>query len=437
MSSSARTRLALALGVVFSVAATPVAAGGSLEQSLSLSLSKSLRDRMFWNVQVVSTKTKTKSEEPRDITGPVVRLDELATEAQLDEYLANNDLAPQNRDNVIGLLLNQIDGIVAAANGGPLSDPELARLLAIEAKLGAYVGQVLPSLRAAVEDDFANGNATIDDGLGTPKGIKARSGNPSATVALSVGYHLDDAHKWAVEALLLGAPLKVSVYGDGQRSGGGGDFAITGQEIIRTKLLPPLVKFGYTFGERDWVVRPYVGVAAMYAIFFNSRTTRNFDQYQGGPTSVSIKNAFGIGPMLGLSSGDLNNSGWRVGFSIGKVKLKTEATLVTRNTLITSDSAVSGDYGPATTNAIKNIGEDNARTTAINNLNNALIGDGLAPGSATVFQDGLTTELIRDLIAVRAAREGSSGASDLGTFVRKQRTTLDNTLFMLSVGRSF
>jgi len=45
--------------------------------------------------------------------------------------------------------------------------------------------------------------------------------------------------------------------------------------------------------------------------------------------------------------------------------------------------------------------------------------------------------LIRDLIAVRAAREGSSGASDLGTFVRKQRTTLDNTLFMLSVGRSF
>lgn len=432
MSNLVLGRISLAVGALLSVAALPVTAASSVEESLALSMSKGIRDRMFWNLQVVSTKTKTKSEEPRDITGPVVRLRDLGSAADFAEYVDSGTITDKN--SVLGHLVSQMDDIVAAAGGGPLSDADLAKVLAIDVKINAYGAQVIPGLTAAIAGDYADGNANNDEGLGTPKGIKAKSGDPSATVALSVGYYLDDANKWAVEALLLGAPLKASVYGAGVRSGSAGDFGITGKEIIQTKMLPPMVKFGYSFGDRDWVVRPYVGMAAMYALFFDTKATKKFNDYQGGQTSVSIKNAFGIGPILGLTSGDLNDTGWRVGFSVGKIKLKTEATLVTRGTMITSNSAVTEDYGPQTVNAIKVIGEQNAKSTAQLNLSGYLADNGLAPGSATVFDQGVTTELMKDLAAYKATKGGDG---TLGTFVRKQKTTLDNTILMLSVGRSF
>ena len=59
-------------------AAMPATAGPSLEDTLALSMSKGLRDRMFWNLSVVSTKTKTKSEQPRDMfQGGVVSIADL------------------------------------------------------------------------------------------------------------------------------------------------------------------------------------------------------------------------------------------------------------------------------------------------------------------------------------------------------------------------
>lgn len=51
------------------------------------------------------------------------------------------------------------------------------------------------------------------------------------------------------------------------------------------------------------------------------------------------------------------------------------------------------------------------------------------------FPDGFTTELIKDLAAFRQTTQGGDGT--LGTFVRKQRSTLDNTILMLSIGKSF
>ncbi len=43
----------------------------------------------------------------------------------------------------------------------------------------------------------------------------------------------------------------------------------------------------------------------------------------------------------------------------------------------------------------------------------------------------------KDLAAYKATPAGGGGDGTLGTFVRKQRSTLDNTIFMLSVGKSF
>lgn len=405
-------RLSLAVGALLSVAALPVTAASSVEESLALSMSKGIRDRMFWNLQVVSAKTKTKSEEPRDITGPVLLIKDVGSPG---DY---GDLATlSSKDNLLGYLSRQIDQIYAnAPDPLNLSASDQAAVDGLDVKLQLYANQVVDPLTSGLLVDYANGNSNIADGLGTPKGIKAKAGDPSPTVALSVGYHLDDSNKWAVEALLLGAPLNVSVYGAGQRSGSSGDFGITGREVIKTKMLPPLVKFGYTIGDRDWIVRPYVGIAAMYAIFFDTKSTKDFSVYQGGATSVSIKNSFGVGPMLGLSSGDLSESGWRVGVSVGKIRLKTEATLVTRGTMISSDSAVTNDYGPLVNAAI------DAGEGAVNSTNRQY------------FPNGFTTELIKDLAAFKATKGGDG---TLGTFVRKQKSTLDNTIFMLSVGRSF
>ena len=114
-------RISLAVGALLSVAALPVSAASSIEESLALSMSKGIRDRMFWNLQVVSTKTKTKSEEPRDITGSVVRLRDLGTDAQFQEYVATATIA--DRDNLLGHLVNQMDAILASTSG-PLSDED-------------------------------------------------------------------------------------------------------------------------------------------------------------------------------------------------------------------------------------------------------------------------------------------------------------------------
>lgn len=371
-------------------ASLPSVAGSSADGGLQLNMSSAVRSRMFWSLQAISTKTTTKSEGPRDITGPVVSLRDLGSAADYQNYL---DGAPVSSNSMLGYLSGQIDAIIAAGGGGPVSGASLAKVLALDAKINAYGSQVIPGLTAAIQGDYANGNANINDGLGSPKGILAKAGDPSSTVALSLGYYLDDANKWAVEALVLGAPVRATVYGAGTRAGGTSPLSLDGQALIQTKMIPPIVKFGYNFGSRDWLVRPYAGVAAMYAVFFDSKTTNFFNDYQGGKTSVSIKNALGIGPMLGLSAGDQNDSGWQFGVSIGKIRLKTEATLVTRNTMITSDSLVSSDYGAQTVNAIKVIGEQNAKSSAQLNLSVALADNGLPANAATVFDKGLTTEL--------------------------------------------
>jgi outer membrane protein len=408
MFNPVRSRFSLAVGALLAMAAMPAAAGPSLEDTLALSMSKGLRDRMFWNLSVVSTKTKTKSEQPRDMfQGGVVSIADLeAVRKELAISVGGNPTTGDLSGVDVNALSNSQKIIYYKAQAyGNSSTP-----------FGAYGPTAIYSLNQALISTY--GFASGEGYLATPKGITAKAGDPSATAALSVGYYLDDGHNWAVEALLLGAPLSAAVYGDGTNEVGGAN-GLVGHKLLTTKMLPPVVKFGYYFGNKNWVVRPYVGVGAMYAIFFDSKTTSFFDDYQGGKTSVSLKNAVGAGPFVGLESG-ASDSGWRVGFSVGKVKLQTEATLVTRNTMIKTGSAVLNDYGTNVKNAIA-LGE------AVGNVTNTLSG-------LPVFPSGFTTELMKDLAAYKQAQGGDGS---LGAFVRKQKTELSNTIFMLNVGRSF
>lgn len=407
MFNPVRSRFSLAVGALLVMTALPVAAGPSIEDSLALSMSKGIRDRMFWNLSVVSTKTKTKSEQPRDMTPEIVTTKELS----------------DMRADLISKLPAGVN-LSTYATAAPLLVTDQDKINWYKQR---YYGTALtPGFtgiylvdQALVEDyGFEAGEGYLT----TPQGIRAKSGNPSETVALSVGYYLNDEQNWAVEALVLGAPLRATVYGAGTNDRGDPN-QLAGQKIINTKMLPPLAKFGYYFGNKNWVVRPYIGVAAMYAIFFDTKTTSYFDEYQGGKTSISLKNAFGVGPFVGLQS-DVAKSGWNVGLSIGKIKLKTEATLVTRGTMFKTGSLALSDYKNTVLDAIEQA--EGLAETVNNNASSA---------GVTPFPSGFTTELMKDLAAYKQAKQGGDGT--LGTFVRKQRSTLDNTILMLSVGRSF
>ena len=455
MFNPVRSRFSVAVGALLVMTALPAAAGPSIEDSLALSMSKGIRDRMFWNLSVVSTKTKTESEQPRDMTPEIVSIADLtAMRNQKATDLYNRLQAAGQLTTVSSAqffaALNSSTSLSSATNPTMVSirnalqtEQDLVDLVKIRyygtpTSLGLSANKLLDAALSAPVDpsDPTVDGYGFESGAGyltTPQGIRAKSGNPSETLALSVGYFLNDDQNWAVEALVLGAPLRATVYGAGTNDRGDPN-QLVGQSIINTKMLPPMAKFGYYFGNKNWVVRPYVGIAAMYAIFFDTKTTSYFDEYQGGKTSISLKNAFGVGPFIGLQS-DVAKSGWQVGVSIGKIKIKTEATLVTRGTMFKTGDLALTDYKQTTADAIDQA--ESLLTTANNNATNANNARATPFASTTynIAPGGMTTELMKDLAAYKQVAQGGDGT--LGTFVRKQRSTLDNTIFMLSVGKSF
>lgn len=383
---------ALSLGAAYLVGAVSPAMAQEPPR-LFANLQPAYKERVFWRLNAVYANTKTTSGDAYDVTGNVV---DIAT----------------------------LRAMLAAMPAGSSSGTTDQR---IQFRLRDQYRRAIDALDPP--DGGSETGIRADDptgtGLGTPKGIKARAGN-GATVALSVGVFLDEKKQWAAEALLLGLPMDVSVYGDGVTQRGTPN-GLSGKEIIKTKLLPPTAILGRYFGDQNSAFRPYAGVGAMYAVFFDTKPTAELNAYQGGQslsdTSVSIKNAFGVGPFLGIEAkfGD----GWQARFNIGHVRLKTEATLITKNTVITSTSAVTKDYGPNVTTAIE-VGDGFDSTTV---------------GGAPLYPNGFTTRLMSDYANYKATGAvpgpGVSGTATLGTFVRKQKTTLDNTIMMLSVGREF
>ena len=351
ISALSRTGVAVALSAILASFFTPAQAdttGSPLFPSLSLT--PGIRDRMFMRFGYIHANIQTKSGDARDVGLPVVRYGDIVNYAANDPSLSN---ARRNQ-------------FITAGN----------------------------ALDDAMESLGLNG-------LGAPPGVKARADDSAGTPAISLGYYFTDDLSWVVEAYLLAVPLKSDVYGDGVNVSGNPN-GLNGHHIISTKILPPTAMLGYYFGSKQSRFRPYLGVAAMYAIFFDTEATQFLNAYQGGAspgdTSVSVKNKFGFGPAAGFkySFGE----DWHVSMNVAQVNLKTEATLTTRHTTITSASPVTRDYDPLIVGAID-------------------VGD--------------TTAIMKSLAKMRDGRANG----DLGTYVRKQSTTLNNTLFMLSIGRSF
>lgn len=406
----------MAAGCTFSPLA--VAAG----DTLSLKIASALRERTFWNAGAIHVNVKTKSGDTYDVDGPNGKV---INKSMLPQFIgsgsANTVGTPANR------LYNELVKIVALDKISA-SDTDLRNLAT--ALAGNNNGLSL------LKGDM---DALGLDSLGTPAGIKGVAQPKMSTGGLSLGYYLDDEHKWAVETYVLAAPLTTAVSAtgkaryrivedaDGQQVEVLSPFGLEGQKILTSKLLPPTVMFGRYWGDSNAKFRPYTGALAMYAIFYDTKAEQALNGYVGGgnpgDTTVSIKNAFGAGPMLGFRYA-LNDS-WRINFSLGSVKLKTTATLTTRNSRFTKDTPAVQDFG-------------NDEAGLLNNITGTiLVGEGVAAIKGT---SASRQKLFADLggvtgIVTRVSQVVSG--NNTGTYVRKTDTVLNNTIYMLSVGRDF
>jgi len=352
-----------------------------------------VRSRLFMRIGYTSAFTKTKSEDARDITGDVVSRAQLKAAFKLADAI----VADCPSGGGAGSIYSAADCARYATSGENTAYEFAAGLLF------GTTSYANPDLNAEPEAADTYFGTTGAKGFGIPSGITARAQRQIGTPTLSIGYWIDEDRKWLLEGFLLAAPMSIKIYG-------GGDNGLNGRHLATTKLLPPLVIGSYNFGKKEDLLRPYVGVGAMYAVFFGGKSTSFFDEYQGGKTTVTTRNTFGVGPFAGLQT-QLNDE-WHVNVSVGRIGLRTTSRLVTSNTTITSDSAVLQD--------ISKFKDDSPRD--LSNL--------LELGESAWQNGGFTTRIME--LAARV-----KGQPNQGTFVREQKMKITNTIVTVSVGRSF
>jgi len=390
--------------------------------TLSFKLSKALSpNRFFMRAGAIAVKIKTKSGDTYDVTGPV------ATKAELQALIDDGGVAIREsilvRDPVAG----------AVRDGTRPGSPTVATSIA-----NALAGTGTVSIARVIEQMDAAGLTE----LGTPPGITAVAEKNASTGGLSLGYYLGDDHSWIVEAYVLAKPIETSVAARGPTTyidTAIHPFSLQGQTIVSTNLLPPTVMFGKYWGGRDDKVRLFTGAMGMYAIFYGTKATEALNSFVGGSspgsTTVSLKNTFGAGPMLGAQV-KLNDD-WHVSLNVGSVKLKTQGTLTTRNTFITKATGATQEYGRPLDQ-----GAGDSVTATLNTAEEFFDPDtGSIPSStrarSLAASLGGATGVAMGAIAYNRGQCTSASNCTLGDYVRKTDVSLQNTIFMLSVGRTF
>lgn len=400
------------------------------QDTFSLRMSNAVApDRFFVRAGVIAANVKTKSGDAYDVTGPALLASEVATlDSTGNNYIRDALLAS-------GKMTSVVDAIMAAP-GAPSVRPT-EQTIATQVQTTLRGAQGLRLLTAQLE---AAGREVTQ--LGTPVGIKAIAKENIGTAGLSLGMFLDDEYKWTVEAYVLAKPLTAEVMGRGPLKllNNADDMlvptplAIQDQKIISTKMLPPTVVLGRYWGEKEAKFRPYTGVIGMYSIFYDTKATDLLNNFVGGSnpgdTTVSFKNTFGMGPVLGLKYQFADD--WHLSFNVGSVKLKTQGTIVTRNTYFTKDTGAIAAYGR----------DLNDTTTDPGSISETIITAETNP-SLPIRQQvkdafgGVTGITSAAIAYLRGQTIPGASSSNLGTYVRKSDATLSSTIFMLSVGHSF
>jgi outer membrane protein W len=223
--------------------------------------------------------------------------------------------------------------------------------------------------------------------IGIPAGVRANVGNAGSGF-LSVGRYLTP--DWAVEALVLAAPFKHEVRG-------AGTIARLGT-IASVKQVPPTLILHRYFRDASATLRPSLGIGVNYTRFFGAEATPALEQYTGGPTKLALSSSTGAGVFAG--------GVWQidprmhVNLLVGRVKVRTTATITTRDTQLTANSPVLQDQ-PAPVPEL---------------ASNPVVGP---------IVTGILGEIARD-------RGGN-----LGTYERQLDLKLDPTVFSISLGYRF
>lgn len=201
-----------------------------------------------------------------------------------------------------------------------------AAALACLSTLGAAQAQGLDHSRFSARVGITTIMPSVDSGdLSAPSlfGTKIDVGNATMATA-GISYAVTDSLH---VDLPLGLPFRHKVVGDG---------AIAGVGTLGTvQALPITMTLQYRFGNRDSLIRPYVGVGGTYARFFRSRGTAALSGLTGGsparPTTLTMDNA--SGPALQLGSQIRLDKRWALDVSVTQVRLKTTGTLSTGQTI--------------------------------------------------------------------------------------------------------
>jgi outer membrane protein W len=223
--------------------------------------------------------------------------------------------------------------------------------------------------------------------LGIPAGVRAGVGNAGSGF-VSLGRFITP--DWAIEGLVLAAPFKHEVRGAGTITRLG--------PIANVKQVPPTLILHRYFRDASATLRPSLGIGVNYTRFFDAEATPTLQQYTGGPTKLSLSSSTGAG----LFAGGIWQIDRRlhVNLLVGRVKVRTTATITTRDTQLNTNSPVLQDQ-PAPVPEL---------------ARNPLVGP-------------VITGILDDIARTRGG--------NLGSFERQMELKLDPTVFAISLGYRF
>ncbi len=201
----------------------------------------------------------------------------------------------------------------------------LAASLASAQSAGSWLGRVGMT---TIAPQVSSGDMTAPSFAGTKTDVSSAN-----QVSGGVTYMYTDNFSVDVP---LALPFTHKLYGAGALAGAG--------QIGEVQALPLTVFFQYRFMEADSQFRPYVGMGATYAYFFNGKGGAALTAMTnpGGPaTTIKVDSKFAVTPQIGLTYAIDDKLFVDVFYS--KTMLQTRNTFSTGQTLdVTLDPASYG-----------------------------------------------------------------------------------------------
>jgi len=162
--------------------------------------------------------------------------------------------------------------------------------------------------------DLHSSSTPLVDGTPTPTPAYVEVKDAS-TIGFGYIYRLNPT--WAIEAA-LGVPPRHKTYGQG--------FITPFGEISSVKQVSPTVFANYHF-QPFGAVQPFVGLGLNYTHFTGARSTASGNAASGGPTTISLKDSWGLAAHTGASYAI--DQQWSIVGTVAYADVKSDVTATT------------------------------------------------------------------------------------------------------------